>query len=54
MFVIKKIIFGVYWMGIVEIVVKNIEFSFDEIVYVYIKIFIVLFDGFISCWDEKY
>lgn len=54
MFVIKKIILGGYWIGIIKIVCEQDEASFMKSVEVYILILIVLFDGFISCWDEKY
>ena len=32
----------------------NTESSFEDTVYAYTKTSIALFDGFISCWDEKY
>ncbi len=54
MFATKKITPGAHWMGIAEIAAKNTESSFDETVYAYTKTSIALFDGFISCWDEKY
>jgi hypothetical protein len=54
MFATKKITPGAHWMGIAEIACKTSEATFDETVYAYTKTSIALFDGFISCWDEKY
>ena len=54
MFATKKITPGAHWMGIAEIACKNTESSFEDTVYAYTKTSIALFDGFISCWDEKY
>ncbi|MEZ4779714.1 MAG: vanadium-dependent haloperoxidase [Flavobacteriaceae bacterium] len=54
MFATKKITPGAHWMGIAEIACKSTNASFEDTVYTYTKTSIALFDGFISCWDEKY
>lgn len=54
MFATKKITPGAHWMGIAEIACKTTNASFEDTVYAYTKTSIALFDGFISCWDEKY
>ncbi|MEZ4817474.1 MAG: phosphatase PAP2 family protein [Flavobacteriaceae bacterium] len=54
MFATKKITPGAHWMGIAEIACKTTNASFEDTVYTYTKTSIALFDGFISCWDEKY
>lgn len=54
MFATKKITPGGHWMGIVAIATRQAENSFDETIEVYARTSIALFDGFISCWDEKW
>ena len=54
MFATKKITPGGHWIGIVKIATKKAHADLMETVYAYTKTSIALFDGFISCWDEKY
>ena len=54
MFATKKITPGGHWMGICAIATRQAGSPFDETVEVYARISIVLFDAFISCWDEKW
>ncbi|MEE3147016.1 MAG: vanadium-dependent haloperoxidase [Bacteroidota bacterium] len=54
MFATKKITPGGHWIGIVKIATKKANADLMETVYVYTKTSVALFDGFISCWDEKY
>ena len=41
-------------MNIVGIAAQKAKADFNATVYAYTKTAIALFDGFISCWDEKY
>lgn len=43
-----------HWMNIVGIIADKEHADFSTTVYAYAKTSIALFDGFISCWDEKY
>ena len=43
-----------HWMNIVGIIAQKQHADFSETVCAYTKTGIALFDGFISCWDEKY
>ena len=43
-----------HWMNIVGIIAAKQHAGFSETVCAYAKTSIALFDGFISCWDEKY
>ncbi|HPF11089.1 MAG TPA: vanadium-dependent haloperoxidase [Flavobacteriaceae bacterium] len=54
MFATKKITPGAHWIGITEIACRQAQSDFNETVYAYTKTSIGIFDGFISCWDEKY
>ena len=54
MFAKKKITPGAHWIGITEIACRESDYNFEETLYAYTKTSIALFDGFISCWDEKY
>lgn len=54
MFASKKITPGAHWIGICKIANKTSGADFEKTVYAYTKTAIALFDGFISCWDEKY
>ncbi|MDP4915057.1 MAG: vanadium-dependent haloperoxidase [Saprospiraceae bacterium] len=54
MFATKKITPGGHWMGITGIATQKAKANFVETVAAYTMISISLFDGFISCWDEKW
>jgi hypothetical protein len=54
MFATKKITPGAHWIGITKIACRKAGFDFDDTVYAYTKTSMTRFDGFISCWDEKY
>lgn len=54
MFATKKITPGGHWIGIVKIATQKTNSNLMETVHAYTKTSIALFDGFISCWDEKY
>ncbi|MBL4662513.1 MAG: vanadium-dependent haloperoxidase [Flavobacteriaceae bacterium] len=54
MFATKKITPGAHWMGIVKIACKKDEANFNKTVLAYTKTSMGVYDGFISCWDEKY
>lgn len=54
MFATKKITPGGHWIGITELTTRKAGSSFDETVHAYSRVSIALFDGFISCWDEKW
>lgn len=54
MFAKKKITPGAHWMGIAKIACKESDYNFEQTVYANTKTSIAIFDGFISCWDEKY
>ncbi len=54
MFATKKITPGGHWMGITAIATRQAGSSFEETVEVFARVSIALFDGFISCWDEKW
>jgi hypothetical protein len=54
MFATKKITPGGHWMGITAIAARMAKSSFPETVEAYTRTSISLFDGFISCWDEKW
>ena len=43
-----------HWMNIVGIATKKAKSDFDATIYAYTKTSIALFDGFITCWDEKF
>jgi PAP2 superfamily len=43
-----------HWMNIVGIIAQKQNADFDATVSAYAKTSIALFEGFISCWDEKY
>jgi hypothetical protein len=53
-FVTKKFSPPGHWMNIVGIAAKKSNCDVSKTVYAYAKTSIALFDGFISCWDEKY
>ncbi|MDG3583985.1 vanadium-dependent haloperoxidase [Galbibacter pacificus] len=54
MFATKKITPGAHWIGITKIACRKAKTNFNETVFAYTKTAIAIFDGFISCWDEKY
>ena len=54
MFAAKKITPGGHWMGITSIACKKTKASLPKSVEAYTRVSIALFDGFISCWDEKW
>ena len=54
MYATKKITPGGHWIGIVGIAARKANSSYIETVEAYALTSIALFDGFISCWDEKY
>lgn len=54
MFATKKITPGAHWIGITKIASKKMDMNFDDTVYAYTNTSIAIFEGFISCWDEKY
>jgi hypothetical protein len=43
-----------HWMNIVGIAAKKVNANFSTTVAAYTQTAIALFDGFISCWDEKF
>jgi len=54
MFATKKFSPPGHWMNIVGIGAQKAKADFKTTVAAYAKTSIALFDGFISCWDEKY
>lgn len=54
MFATKKISPGGHWIGITQTLCKKLNKSFVESAEAYALVSIGLYDGFISCWDEKY
>lgn len=54
MFATKKITPGGHWIGITAIATRKAGSSFEETINAYTRTSIALFDGFISCWDEKW
>ena len=54
MFVTKKFSPPGHWMNIVGIGAQKANADFNATVAAYAQTSIALFDGFISCWDEKY
>ncbi len=50
----KKITPGGHWIGIVHIACNKINADFEKTVFAYTKTSIGIFEGFISCWDEKF
>ena len=54
MFASKKITPGAHWIGICKIATQKSNSDFEKTVFAYTKTSIAIFDGFISCWDEKY
>ena len=54
MFATKKISPGGHWMGIAKTVAQKEDDSTLEAAETYTKVAVALYDGFVSCWDEKY
>jgi hypothetical protein len=54
MFATKKFSPAGHWMNITGIAAKHAGADFNTTVAAYAATAIALFDGFISCWDEKY
>ncbi|MCO6480543.1 MAG: vanadium-dependent haloperoxidase [Phaeodactylibacter sp.] len=54
MFATKKITPGGHWIGITQIACRKAGADFMKTLEAYTITSIALFDGFISCWDEKY
>lgn len=54
MFATKKMSPGGHWMSIVGIATRKAKSDFAHTVEAYTLTSLALFDGFISCWDEKY
>ena len=50
----KKITPGGHWIGICAISCKKSKTDFNKTVMAYTKTAIGIFEGFISCWDEKF
>ncbi|MFM2394973.1 MAG: hypothetical protein RLZZ546_2956 [Bacteroidota bacterium] len=50
----KKISPGGHWMSIARLVTKKSNADFVKTAQTYVMTSIALFEGFISCWDEKY
>lgn len=50
----KKITPGGHWIGIVAIACRKSKADFNKTVMAYTKTSIGIFEGFISCWDEKF
>jgi hypothetical protein len=53
-FVIKKVTPGGHWMHITEAVCRQQKTAAIKAAAAYVQTAIAIFDGFISCWDEKY
>jgi len=54
MFAIKKITPGAHWIGICGIACRKADADLMQTLTAYVKTSVAIFDGFISCWDEKY
>jgi membrane-associated phospholipid phosphatase len=54
MFATKKFSPPGHWMNIVGIAARKAGADFNATVAAYAETAVALFDGFISCWDEKY
>ncbi len=54
MYVTRKLTPGGHWMNIIKIVTQAKNLEMMECARIYTLASITLFDGFISCWDEKY
>ena len=54
MFATKKITPGGHWVNITGIASRKADASYAKTVEAYAMVSMVMHDGFISCWDEKY
>lgn len=54
MFAIKKITPGGHWIGVTAIASRKANLDLMKTAEAYTRVSIALFDGFISCWDEKW
>ena len=54
MFATKKITPGGHWVNIAQLSAKKTNADLMKSVETYALVSLSLFDGFISCWDEKY
>lgn len=54
MFATKKITPGGHWVNIAALTAKKSKANLMKTTETYARLSISLFDGFISCWDEKY
>jgi hypothetical protein len=54
MFAVKKISPGGHWIGICKIACEKSGADFAKTVFAYTKTSVAIFEGFISCWEEKY
>ncbi len=54
MFATKKISPGGHWMNITRVVCNQSNADFVKAAEAYTLVAVALFDGFMSCWDEKY
>ncbi|MGB0349096.1 MAG: vanadium-dependent haloperoxidase [Schleiferiaceae bacterium] len=50
----KKITPGGHWMGITGIACRKVGADYNTTINAHLRAATGLFDGFISCWDEKY
>jgi len=54
MFATKKISPGGHWMNITHVACAKTKANFLQSAEAYVRVSMALFDGFVSCWDEKY
>jgi hypothetical protein len=54
MFATKKISPGGHWMNITQVACDKSNVNFVQATEAYTMVAVALFEGFISCWDEKY
>ena len=54
MFATKKVSPGGHWMGITSLVTRQQKADIGQTVEAYLLTSMAVFDGFISCWTEKY
>jgi hypothetical protein len=54
MFATKKVSPGGHWMGITSQVSRQVKADVAQTTEAYLLTSIAIFDGFISCWNEKY
>lgn len=54
LFAVKKITPGGHWIGISGLAARQAQLDFMETLEVYFYTSAAIFDGFISCWEEKY